>query len=113
MGEVNFPEFPQAKVFVGGCVECGVGSSFRAKAHAHNQPNTSHFGWICVRSPKRLRMTDSKPSMLMLHEYAHILTPTHWHDDVWRAKVRELGGRIQWHEAKRYHIARGYGQRSK
>ena len=109
---IEFPEFEKYKekgykgIFLGGCIERGEGSSFRAKAHAHNKPTYNqlpdeHFGWICVRSAKRLRMTNGKPSMLMLHELAHILTPHHWHDDVWRAKVKDLGGHIDRQYQKR------------
>jgi hypothetical protein len=86
--------FPGIKVFVSGCVERGDGSSFRAKAHAHNYKDGPYFGWICVRSPKRLLMKDGRLSRLMLHEIAHILTPDHGHDDVWRKKVREIGGAL-------------------
>lgn len=71
-------------LFVGGCVHRGDGSSFRAKAHAHNKakgeaeyahwlglPNRS--GWICVRSEKRLWLNGTKePSRLLWHETAHI-----------------------------------------
>jgi hypothetical protein len=111
---VHFPEFEQFKaqgfkgVFVGGCVERGEGSSFRAKAHAHNEQyikmgssivkdeqgnkkEWKHFGWICVRSAKRLYTRPGQPSNLMWHELCHILTPGHSHDDVWRAKAREFG----------------------
>ena len=100
------------KIFIGGCVERGVGSSFRARAHAHNfQQRTGeaeYFGWICVRSIKRIgdyhivcndngshELIIDKPSNLLKHEYAHILTPNHWHDDTWRKALRELGGRIE------------------
>ena len=118
---VNFPEFEQYRsqgfkgVFVGGCVSRGDGSSFRAKAHAHNEPYIKvgneivkdeqgnpklrkHFGWICVRSAKRLYTRPGQPSNLMWHEMAHILTPGHAHDDVWRKKAREFGVHI----GKRY-----------
>lgn len=65
-----------------------------ARAHAHNMDKTKcqreHFGWICLRSPKRLRTANGNPSRTMLHELAHILTPNHWHDDVWRSKMKEL-----------------------
>jgi len=118
MGIVWYPQFekyPEFRgLFVGGCVERGDGSSFRAKAHAHTEGTFK--GWICVRSIKRIKMGDGRPSMLMLHELAHITLPNpekHWHDDAWRAKVKELGGRISWWETKDYHRRRGYGQKSR
>ena len=87
-------------VFVGGCVDRGEGSSFRAKAHAHTGSNGRNYHWICVRSIKRvgdyvLNASEgwdgdvTKPSRLMMHELAHILTD-HGHDDIWRKKMREM-----------------------
>lgn len=99
---INYPEFEKyreqgfAGLFVGGCVKRGDGSSFRAQAHAHTAKGDTQ-GWICVRSRKRLYTPAGKPSMLMLHELAHILTGE-GHTDKWRAKLRELGGQI----TKRY-----------
>jgi len=82
-------------IFVGGCVKRGVGSSFRAKAHAHCWTDDPYFGWICVRSAKRLGEVQgqeiTKPSQLLWHEYAHILTPDHYHDDAWRRTMKVLG----------------------
>lgn len=108
----TFPEMPQIKgIFVGGCIKRGVGSSFRRQGHAHNVKGTEYFGWVCIRSHRRLYAatrnpdgswgTSTKPSRLMWHEYAHILTPNHGHDDTWRAKMRELGQPIPKHMKKR------------
>ena len=105
MPQYYVPLFPEViAVYVGGCVERGRGSSFRHQAHAHNSKPGAYDpfpGWICVRSWRRigefLPANDltwdgviTKPSRLLWHEYAHILTPGHGHDDVWRAKMREL-----------------------
>lgn len=95
-------------IFVGGCVARGSGSSFRAKAHAHNRRDDIYFGWICVRSVKRLGETRGQfitnPSQLLWHEYAHILTPSHYHDDTWRDKMKQLHQPIkeQYRKKERY-----------
>ncbi len=70
-------------IFVGGCVERGEGSSFRAKAHAHIKGD--YAGWICYRSIKRLKDLDitynaggdfegqiNNSNELLIHEYCHI-----------------------------------------
>ena len=92
-------------IFVGGCVERGEGSSFRAKAECHNDPSYPNYGWICVRALKRVGeytvFTGSefdgeltKPSMLMLHEYAHLLAPKQGHTAEFYRQLRGLGGHI-------------------
>jgi len=100
-------------IFVGGCVGRGEGSSFRAKAHAHNDPVDAYFGWICFRSAKRLGQYHlypqqqvgigmpkyqyfdgqiDKPSILLYHEYAHILTPKQCHAKAFRNTMAKLCG---------------------
>ena len=85
-------------LYIGGCIETD-GGRFRAQAHAHTDGDWP--GWICVLSHRRIYGTTrnpttgkweptDRPSRLMWHEYAHVLTG-HGHDDVWRAKMRELG----------------------
>lgn len=83
---------PAVRVFVGGCVERGEGSSFRAMAHAHNDSrHDENFGWICVRSTYRVLTDSGKPTTLMLHEIAHVLTPNEGHTAKWAACLSGLG----------------------
>ena len=90
--QYDFGEYGIHPVFVGGCVERGDGSSFRRKAHAHCNKTDPHKGTICVRSAKRLYTPSGKPSYLMYHELAHILTG-HGHDIVFIRKMLEFGFR--------------------
>lgn len=94
--QVEFAEFPRAKLFVGGCVARGVGSSFRASAHAHTSEKDKFKGWICVRSknPDTLRLIDGEPTNLMKHEYAHILTGEGHTDRYWRV-LASIGGYME------------------
>ena len=87
-------DYPELRgIFIGGCVERGVGSSFRAQAHAHIDGDDPFKGFVCVRSQRRLFTASGSLSQLMLHEIAHVLTG-HGHDDVWRRKAREMGYRL-------------------
>lgn len=81
----NFPEV--CGVFVGGCVERGEGSRFRAKAHSHTTGD--HAGWICFLSAKRLLCRE-----LFLHEIAHVLTGE-GHTDKWRERLLQIGGTLE------------------
>lgn len=84
------------------------GKKFSRRAHAHSVRADTHFGWICVLADPTGSLSKTrygilapmsgrdeaqviKPSRLLWHEYAHILTPGHWHDDAWRRKMKELG----------------------
>lgn len=93
-------------IFVGGCIDRGTGSAFRKLAHPHCEETDQHKGYICVRSHRRLfaaiaKVKDdgklewsisTKPSRLMMHEYAHLLSGSgHGHDDKWRDTMKQLG----------------------
>jgi len=79
------------RFFVGGCVERGDGSSFRRKAHAHNgERSDPYFGWICIRSHRRVLTPRGQPSRLVWHEVAHILT-RQGHTARWREMAVALG----------------------
>jgi hypothetical protein len=71
--------------FVGGCVERGDGSSFRASAHSHTNPTDKYRGWICFRSMKNYNDEQTR-----LHELAHILT-MQGHTAKWRQTAIALG----------------------
>lgn len=105
MPEIKFKHFDEYRnknilkgVFLGGCVERGDGSSFRARAHAHI--NGTLKGWICVRGRKRLMTPKGKPSNDMWHELAHLISGQ-GHTDKFRAVLRSLGGRCTLNAKKR------------
>lgn len=78
---------PEVKgVFVGGCVDRGVGSRFRAKAHAHT--SGTNRGWICYRSVLWLHVRE-----LHLHELAHVVT-REGHTRRWRTYLLQIGGTL-------------------
>ncbi len=91
LGAIPRSQYPEdlrgrsaVQVFVGGCYQRGVGSKFRAKAHAHYKT-----GWICFRSDKWLG-----DRMLILHELAHLISGQ-GHNDRWRKVLLEIGGTLE------------------
>lgn len=83
------PSMPEVRgLFTGGCVSRGVGSSFRATAHAH--VSGEWMGWICVRGREEVYRYDGEtPSRTLMHEYAHIVSGT-GHDAHWRGEMARL-----------------------
>lgn len=75
-------------VFVGGCVERGVGSSYR-RVKAHTHIGGPYCGWICFLSRRWL---DCEP--LLLHELAHAVTRER-HVRTWREYLLAIGGTIK------------------
>jgi hypothetical protein len=88
-----------AGIFVGGCVERGVGSKLNpnkiALAHAHIGTEASR-GWICYRSPQIFQ--NPQYAYVLWHEYAHIMS-NEGHTQMWRQVMYQLG---QAAEADRY-----------
>lgn len=72
-------------VFVGGCVERGVGSIYR-RVKAHTHIGGPHCGWVCFLSR---RWIDCEP--LLLHELAHAVTRER-HTRTWREYLVAVGG---------------------
>lgn len=91
LSRIHFPDgldHPEVKgVFIGGCVERGVGSKFRAKAHAHTKG--FHRGWVCFRSDKWIGHR-----LLCLHEFVHIVT-REGHTDRWQKFLLQIGGTLE------------------
>ena len=116
VGEIGAPPNYNCRVFVGGCVERGVGLSFRAKAHAHNSTSDKFFGWICIRGWRRVgvcvankgtpAVSIAAANNLLKHEYAHILTPNVGHGMKWVDMFRSLGGKVPGHYLDRIKSAR-------
>lgn len=99
-----------AGVWVGGCAGRGDGCFPRSRtlAHTHDRRDGGRdgealSGWVCFRAGERrcwvggkralaVPVGERRPSQLMLHELAHVLTPgDRSHGRRWRAAARGLG----------------------
>jgi hypothetical protein len=90
-------------VVVGGCRLRGESydrfSKRSINAHAHNHARDPAYGWICVAEERFAVTASGNLSRVLLHEYAHLLTPNRRHGRQWQNAVTTLG----WpSEARRY-----------
>ena len=91
-----------AGISVGGCARA-IGTArpgaFRRQAHAHVSPRDPLRGWICLLSGKagRLVTPTGRPTTLLVHEYAHLVS-SDGHGPRWQRAVALLGAPA---EAKR------------
>jgi len=100
------------RVFVGGCIERGDGSSFRAMAHAHTMDDDPNKGWVCFRSAKRLFTPAGKPSRLLWHEIAHcLISGGHYHDATFVRMLIHLEQPIPKEDRRRLQHARVYARK--
>ena len=93
----EMPEFPRAKIFIGGCIERGEGSSIRRSGHAHNDNRDPNFGAICIKGKTHhlLRLHNGEPTNLLKHEYAHILCNNQGHTLKFFLCLYAIGGYIE------------------
>lgn len=75
-----------------GCIDPSGATPLRAEHEAHvhvdRSARVAFEGWICIRTARALGFRE-----LLLHEVAHLLT-RRGHDERWRRKVREIGGKL-------------------
>lgn len=73
-------------IFVGGCIDRGLGYRFHHMAHAHLVG--PHEGWICFRSTRHMDRLE-----LQMHELAHVVTREQ-HTRTWREYLLAIGGTL-------------------
>lgn len=66
--------------FLGGCIERKEGSNIRHSAHCHcglkkDKSKYPHHGFICIKSkkPEKCINKNGKPTLMFLHELAHLI----------------------------------------
>lgn len=79
-------------IATGGCVANRSWGNQWAHAHCRRKGNEP-FGWICIRFEKWTTTPDGRPTPLLLHELAHIITDEE-HNQAWADKLTELGGKV-------------------
>ena len=80
-------------VFVGGCVDERNASSLwhNARSHAHNHTVDPWFGWLCVLDPSDVLTPKGSPTVILIHEIAHLMCPNTLHGAKWKRMVTKLG----------------------
>ena len=82
-------------ISTGGCREAhGTPrqGAMRRSAHAHCDPADEHRGWLCFKAYGRehLRTGSGLPSVILRHEYAHLMA-SDGHGARWQRAVAALG----------------------
>lgn len=96
-----FKRFKEIKGFYIGKTCLFDGHKIKERAHAHipSDKGGRCVGWICIRDGQYLWTINNKPSMLLLHEVAHILSDS-GHNKKWRETYHKLGGKLYWNDKR-------------
>lgn len=86
-------------VFAGDCVadESWHDPKYHVEGHAHTFGPWR--GWICIPDTARILTKAGRPTLLLLHEVAHLMAGNEGHGADWREALISLGGKA---EANRY-----------
>ena len=58
--------------------------------HCHNEWDDSEWGWVCLNRGIPLIAPAGGPTLVFLHEYAHLLAAPDDHTPLWRAIYKQL-----------------------
>lgn len=91
----QYMPYPLAGIVTGGCVGDRPHPWGLYWAHSHcRRKGNEPWGWICIRYPEWTTTADGRPTPLVLHELAHILTDEE-HTVRWAETVVALGGIVE------------------